>query len=47
MTKQEKEIKRLEALLKQLHSGFVYDVLLDYFNYLINTTKKDVTPHKK
>ena len=47
MTEQEKEIKRLEALLKQLDKGFVYDVLLDYFNYLIDTTKKDVTPHKK
>lgn len=41
MTKQEKEIKKLKSLLKQLDKGFVYDVLLDYFNYLIDTTKKD------
>ena len=47
MTPEKRQIKKLESLLKQLHSGFVYDVLLDYFNYLINTTKKDVTPHKK
>lgn len=34
MTPEERQIKKLESLLKQLRSGFVYDTLEDYLKQL-------------